>query len=230
MRLLAITPASAPAQPGKLVAAWLRAGAGDWGLTVLLRAPGAHPLAILADTLALRCELRARGLPALLSIASQQLRDDELAATLRSTRPALAGVQLRADPDGRELEAARRALPGWIIGRSCHGEPRRVPVEPAFDYSCLAPIFPPSTTQPGVTKRAIGLEPLRRWAQQVPRVFALGGVGPDNAANCLDAGASGLAGIGVFFAEPERAQDNVAALCRALRESHVQPSPRAGPR
>ena len=60
-------------------------------------------------------------------------------------------------------------------------------------------------------------------------MFALGGVGPATAAACLDAGARGLAGIGVFFGPPAQVEQDVAALREivAARDRHVEPvSPR----
>jgi thiamine monophosphate synthase len=215
MRLLAITPPAAvqPRIDLAVVDAWLDAGAGALGLAVLVREPGASLAATLGDPRfgGLREQLAARGIPAWVSIDSRP--DPALVAQLLAARPMLAGVQLRGDPSPAERHWWRATLgPEWVIGRSCHGPAPASALELALDYTCVAPIFAPGTAQPGVEKRAIGIPALRRWTATVPRVFALGGIEPATAAECLAAGASGLAGISLFFAPPARARDNVAAL------------------
>ncbi len=137
----------------------------------------------------------------------------------------LAGVQLRGDPSPLALADARARLPpAWILGRSCHGHPTGA--HALVDYTCLAPIFPPTTPQPGVEKTAIGLERLAAWASEPDaHLIALGGVGPANAAACLQAGARALAGIGLFFGAPARIAQDVAAVVTALQARDVQPLP-----
>lgn len=137
----------------------------------------------------------------------------------------LAGVQLRGDPSPLALTGARARLPpAWLLGRSCHGHPAGA--HALVDYTCLAPIFPPTTPQPGVEKTAIGLERLAAWASEPgAHLIALGGVGPANAAACLQAGARGLAGIGLFFGAPARVAQDVAAVVTALQARDVQPLP-----
>jgi thiamine monophosphate synthase len=216
-RLLAITPPAslAPTLDAGLVDAWIRGGAEALGLAVLLREPGADLAAILADRrlAELRAALAERGIPALVSVDAAAL-DRGAAEQVLGASPALAGVQLRGDPSPALLERWRASLPARVLGRSCHGS---TPVAaPAADYNCLAPVFAPRTAQPGVSKEAIGLDALRRWAAEVPRVFALGGVDPDNAEACLAAGATGIAGISLFFGQSSAAQHNVAALSRVF--------------
>ena len=114
-----------------------------------------------------------------------------------------------------------------LLGRSCHGIPQ--PGHTSVDYTLVAPIFAPTTGQPGRpagSKVPAGLVALRAWTREPgARVFALGGVGPATAAACLAAGADGLAGIGVFFGEPARVAQDVAALCDRLaaHARHVEP-------
>jgi hypothetical protein len=233
-RLLAITPPAslAPTLDAGLVDAWIRGGAETLGLAVLLREPGAELAAILGDRrlAELRAALAERGIPALVSVDAAAI-DRGAAEQVLGASPALAGVQLRdprsggseakrsaaqgpMDPCPALLERWRASLPALALGRSCHGS---TPVAaPAADYTCLAPVFAPRTAQPGVSKEAIGLEALRRWAVEVPRVFALGGVDPDNAEACLAAGATGIAGISLFFGQSSAAQHNVAALSRVF--------------
>src|SRR5690606_24784649 len=120
-------------------------------------------------------------------------------------------VQLRGDPSVADTQRVRDLLGPRVIGRSCHGETPD-PAAHAADYTCLAPVFAPHTAQPGRPKRAIGVAALARWTAVVPRVVALGGVEPSTASACLAAGASGLAGISLFFGQRAAAQQNVAAL------------------
>ena len=217
-----------------LVAGWLR------GLfllhchmAVLLRDPGVAPEVLLdpAGALApLRRVLSARGVSMILSLAAEDL--PRWAPRLSDEN--LAGVQLRGDPSLARLEQARALLgPRRILGRSCHGEPAAD--EPAraasADYTCLAPIFAPRTPQAGVAKQAIGVEALHRWAPtpEDAKILALGGVGLDNGAACLRAGAVGFAGISLFFGSIGSAEDNVAGLCRLLAERDLAGSAHAPP-
>ncbi|WP_434427483.1 thiamine phosphate synthase [Nannocystis pusilla] len=218
--LLAITPPTGPVDP-ELVARW-RAGAGELALAVLLREPGAAPQALLDPAgrlapLIRRC--RERALPLLLAV------DPEHA--LRATALDVDGLHLRGDPSLARLADLRPRLPG-LLGRAVHGEPQAG--HHLVDYTLVAPVFAPTTAQPGAplgSKRPMGLAGLRAWtADPAACVVALGGVGPATAADCLAAGARALAGIGVFFGPPARVEQDVAALSEQLRALHVL-SPRA---
>lgn len=226
MRLLAITPPSsvAPRLDPTIVDAWIRGGALELGLAVLLREPEAGLAATLADPrlVELRIALASRGIPTLVSVATL---DRESAAKLQAARPALAGVQLRGDPSVALTERVREFLGAEaVIGRSCHGTDPDPIVHPV-DYSCIAPVLRPRTEQHGRNKSAIGLDALARWAAVVPRVFALGGIEPSTAGACLAAGATGLAGISLFFGQSAAAEQNVAALRQAFttgsRDDHA---------
>jgi len=231
-RLLAITPPEGAINPA-LAEQW--ACASDLGVGVLLRQPGAS----LRELLPMIREGRLRGVterctfervPLLLSLGAADI--DHLARIggaegLREhTGATIRGVQLRGDPKPEQVEALRRSLgPGWI-GRSCHGAPRGA--HERVHYTCVAPIFAPSTVQAGVIKTAVGLGALRSWsAQPQARIFALGGVAPTTAEACLAAGAWGLAGIGLFFGDPTRVGEDVASVVqivdRHLRD--VRPLP-----
>lgn len=225
-RLLAITPPSGAVDPGVLEA-WRDAGA--VGLAVLLREPGCEPGALVSEghrLAPLRRACTQAGVPWLVSVDPARL------AGLERVRgvPGLAGVQLRGDPDGAAVDEARRRLGrGLVIGRSCHGSPR--PLGERVSYSVLAPIFAPRTASPtpGPGKQAVGLEPLRAFAAVEPRVFALGGVGPETARACVRAGAYGLAAIRSFFGPPHEVADDVARLVRALTEPPREDWPDADP-
>lgn len=209
--LLAITPPKGPVD-GAIVEAW---GAGRAvGMAVLLREPGTPPRALVGDDHRLAPLRRACvrvGLPCVLSVD---------VADLSGLREALGvagigGIQLRGDPSAAQLVRARRLLPaGHVLGRSCRADSPAMGTR--VDYSVLAPIFTPRTAspEPGPGKRAVGLAPLRALAAHERRVFALGGITPDNAAACIRAGAFGLAAIRSFFGPPARVADNVARLAR----------------
>jgi thiamine-phosphate pyrophosphorylase len=74
------------------------------------------------------------------------------------------------------------------------------------DYATLSPIFP-TASKPGYGP-PLGVEALRAAAESGLPVFALGGVLPENARSCREAGAHGVAVMGPVM----RAQDPFAAL------------------
>ena len=81
-----------------------------------------------------------------------------------------------------------------LLGISVHSVEEAVQAESArADFVVFGPVF----DSPG--KTPVGLEPLRQAAQavQIP-VLAIGGITFDNAAQVLQAGASGIAGIRLF--------------------------------
>jgi thiamine-phosphate pyrophosphorylase len=113
---------------------------------------------------------------------------------------------------GSPAEARRRLGPGALIGYSAHDarEAERAAFQGA-DYVTLSPIFP-TESKPGYGP-ALGLRQLRDIAGglSIP-VVALGGIVPDNAAACLDAGAAGLAVMGPAM----RAHDPAAFVADLL--------------
>ncbi len=107
-----------------------------------------------------------------------------------------AGVHLRADSIS-PIEIRRIAPDGFVISVACHSieDVLRADAEGA-DLALLAPIF----ASPGKGK-PLGLDYLAEAAQAVRiPVLALGGVTFENAAQCVAAGARGVAGIRLFSA------------------------------
>ena len=137
-----------------------------------------------------------------------------------------ADIAIAAGADGVHLTAgsppARDIRDLWrncdrepLIGVSAHSvdDVRQAEADGA-SFAVLAPIFEKAAS----TTKGIGLEVLRAAcspsSRQRPRftVLALGGVTLSNAHACLDAGASGIAGIRVFQ------QGDVSRTVHALRD------------
>lgn len=209
-RLLAITPPAGPVD-ASVVDRW---GAPEVGVAVLLREIE-RPLAALDPDGRLSKvanAARRRGHAVLWSAPASAVL----------TRPwpmaGIDGVQVRGDPSPDERAAIRSHVgASAILGRSVHGDaPDAMSEHEGPSYTVFAPVFDPRTTAPGgPTKKAAGISALQTWVAATPNVFALGGVGPETAGACVQAGAWGLASIRSFFADD--ASDQVAALARALR-------------
>lgn len=141
---------------------------------------------------------------------------EQLAQVTRATGQQL-GVADRADlarafactgfhlPGGGISARDARAYLGShvFLSRACHDARRAF--EPELDAHLLSPIFEPRKGRP-----ALGLTALCEAGQGGRALFALGGVGADNAAACLRAGAVGVAVIGAALAP------DPAPLLRAL--------------
>ena len=121
-----------------------------------------------------------------------------------------AGLHL---PGGSDVAAARRRLPQALIGVSTHSAAEATAqLRAGADYVTLSPIF--LTDSKSGYGPALGLDSLASIASAAPDpVVALGGIGPDNAAACLAAGARGIAVMG----EVMRAADPEAAVRRLLK-------------
>jgi thiamine-phosphate diphosphorylase len=141
-----------------------------------------------------------------------------LATELRKLLAPLGGLLIvGSDPtipaDGLHLSAADD-LPGSpppLLGRSCHS-PAEVAAAAAQGcrYATLSPVFS-TRSKPGYGP-ALGPGALR--GLPLP-VWALGGVEPSNAGDCLRAGAAGVAVMG-FVMRAEDPARAAADLCEAL--------------
>jgi len=104
-----------------------------------------------------------------------------------------ADVALAAGADGVHLPAAapQQSLPGLLVGRSCHTV--QEVLTSRADLVTFGPIF----FSPGKGSPK-GLDALRDACQSHVAVYALGGITWNNAAECVEAGAAGIAGIRLF--------------------------------
>ena len=133
-------------------------------------------------------------------------------------------VALAAGADGAHLAArsmpvqvVRRFVPrAFVIGVSCHSLGEAMAAESGgADYLVLGPIFEtPSKLGYGPP---LGLEKLRNVTSRIRiPVLALGGVTVDRIRPCLEAGASGIAGIRIFQ-DCESVQERVRELRAQLK-------------
>ena len=131
------------------------------------------------------------------TLAVMELR----ALQVRARLPTKVLVNSRADvakatgADGVHLpaDAPAQTLPGLIVARSCHTL-REIEAGSA-DIFTFGPVFrSPSKAPP------VGVDALAAACKLGKPVFALGGITWDNAAQCVQAGAEGIAGIRLFQA------------------------------
>ena len=110
-------------------------------------------------------------------------------------------------------EAVRDMVPGaFLVGVSCHSLAEAVAAEQAkADYVLLGPIF--ETISKLSYGPPLGLEKLREVATRVKLpILALGGITVERVKPCLEAGATGIAGISIFQSAP-----SLAARVQELR-------------
>jgi thiamine-phosphate pyrophosphorylase len=115
--------------------------------------------------------------------------------------------------EAKRIIEKRSDLKGFLIGVSCHSlEAARAAASDGADYLFFGPIFAtPSKAAFGASQ---GLERLAELCRAVAiPVLAIGGITLANAADCLAAGASGIAAIRLF----QDAQD-ISSLVQSLRK------------
>jgi len=126
------------------------------------------------------------------------------------------GTQAGAGRRRNEIDAAEGppSLPeGFLVGRSCHSAEEVLEAERGgADYVYFGPVYAtPSKARFGPPQ---GLEALAAVCRRVRiPVVAIGGITLENAADCLAAGAAGVAAIRLF----QEAAD-LAAVVRALKQ------------
>jgi thiamine-phosphate pyrophosphorylase len=128
--------------------------------------------------------------------------------TSRTWVPGVHGVHLSA------AQAVPQLRPEVLLGRSCHDEEQVTrAVADGVSYLTISPVAA-SRSKPGYGP-ALGEAGVRRARELAGhvQVFALGGVGPDNAAALREAGADGVAVMGALM----RA-DRPGALVRRILE------------
>ena len=125
------------------------------------------------------------------------------------------GIHLGQD-DLPPAEARKILGPQAIIGHSTHdlAQLERSVADAAVDYVAFGPIFATANKQNPDPVR--GLERLRAAASRCPRpLVAIGGIGPDNVAEVLRAGADAAAVIGAITGAAEPAAATRDLLRRA---------------
>jgi len=131
-----------------------------------------------------------------------------------------AGLHVKSD--GPPVSVVRRlAGAERLIGRSAHPPINRSLVDGA-DFLIFGTVFA-SRSKPPDAKPA-GAEALRlACASATVPVLAIGGVTPERVADCRDAGAAGIAGIGIFL-PPGRAPGALGprAAVVAIREAWLR--------
>lgn len=143
-------------------------------------------------------------------------RRTELAEHLRTVLAPVGGALIIAGARGAAVHLSARdafpTLPPSWVGRSCHGAHEvRAAGEEGCDYVTLSPVFA-TASKPGYGP-ALGVHGLAALtAIATPPVYALGGVDPPDVADCLAAGASGIAVMGPVMRAPQIVAAYLAAL------------------
>jgi thiamine-phosphate pyrophosphorylase len=113
------------------------------------------------------------------------------------------GVHLAGKPVLGMTSRVRGSRP-VIVSVPCHSlKDVRVAVQEQVDLLLFSPIFEKVSGEPAPAQGLDGLRQACDAAQGIP-VFALGGVTAANAADCVAAGAAGIAGIRLFCGDDWR--------------------------
>ncbi len=171
--------------------------------------PGEDPLPIIEQAVAAGIDLiqiRERDLPVrrLLALVEEAVKRAGAGPTRILVNDRLdvavatgaAGVHLPAR--GFPVDEVRRSYPELLIGASTHNlEELRRAADGGADFAVFGPVF--ETPSKKAYGPPVGLEKLTEAVRAVNiPVLALGGVTLENAADCLRAGAAGLAAISLF--------------------------------
>lgn len=150
-------------------------------------------------------------------------------AFLLNDNPALA-VQSGCDgahvgQSDMQAKQARKILGDLTLGVTCHNS-RHLAMEAGeagADYVAFGAFFPSTTKEP---PEMADIETLRVWAQtmEIPCV-AIGGIGPENCAPLVTAGAEFLAVSGAVWNHEDGAAAGVKAMLRAIAQAPAAPGP-----
>jgi thiamine-phosphate diphosphorylase len=162
----------------------------------------------------------------LVQVRERGLEDLSLLALVEGVRDAIAGtgsrllvndrvdVALAAGADGAHLPGSaaacariRSIVPdAFLVGRSVHsvGEATAAAADGSCDYLLFGTVFESRSKAPG--HAVAGLDALAEVCAAVPLpVLAVGGITAERVPDIVRAGAAGLAGIGLFATDGERA-------------------------
>ena len=119
--------------------------------------------------------------------------------------------------DDGEVAAARRVLPGKLLGASCYAslESAQAAIADGADHVAFGSVFA-SSTKPGAGRAPLSL--FSRARNLGMPLVAIGGITLDNAPLAISAGADCVAVITDLFGAPDIA--GRAALYRSLFEKH----------
>jgi len=128
-----------------------------------------------------------------LAVLEARAQDPNLHAHPKILINTRADVAKATGADGVHLPAAapRETLPGLLVGRSCHT------IEEVQTAKADLVTFGPVFSSPGKGDPT-GLDVLAQACRCGKPIYALGGITWENAADCMQAGATGIAGIRLF--------------------------------
>jgi thiamine-phosphate pyrophosphorylase len=133
--------------------------------------------------------------------------------------------------DDTDVETARAALGGRIIGVSCYGDPLRALAarDSGADYVAVGSVFQ-SATKPNAARASLENLTAAKRISGLPLV-AIGGINIDNASLAVEAGADMVAVIHALFGAPD-VRAAALSFTRLFEDStragpHVRTQPRA---
>lgn len=145
-----------------------------------------------------------------------EARRAEMAEQLRAVLAPVGGVLIMAGARGDAVHLSATddfpPLRPPLVGRSCHDVPEVMTAgEDGCDYVTLSPVFA-TASKPGYGP-ALGVDGLAALtAISSSPVYALGGVHPPDVADCLAAGAAGIAVMGPVMRTPGLVAAYLSAL------------------